>query len=260
PVFHTYIHIHSVCGFVHVAALEVDVLYQSVVPSVRTKRKLRYDSVDVLEVGSSFKKQSIREASKVGLQRESNLPSICNDVLAMEYMCMNPGRGGRNENTHINGIRMEPLPNLVKLPFCVSLTNPQPTTTRGSIYMLLTNGDILRVNAYSSTWEILTPPAPTLECDQAGTLKQLVKYSVKLGFAFKPPNGCWEIWVLNIDHSWEKAYVFTANQDIENKPIKVGLYDVDTRVVADRGTIISYMFKGGETGHSSQIFSFKSDF
>nr|GEY48084.1 hypothetical protein [Tanacetum cinerariifolium] len=83
-----------------------------------------------------------------------------------------------------------PLPDLVKLPFCVSLTNPQPITTRGSIYMLLTNGDILRVDAYSATWEILTPPAPTLKCDQAGILKQLVKYSGKLRFAFKPPNGC----------------------------------------------------------------------
>ncbi|GJX90778.1 hypothetical protein Tco_0344104 [Tanacetum coccineum] len=81
-----------------------------------------------------------------------------------------------------------PLPDRVKLPFCVSLTNPQPITTRGSIYMLLTNGEILRVDAYSATWEILTSPAPTLECDQAGTSKQLVKYSGKLGFAFKPPN------------------------------------------------------------------------
>ncbi|GKD12366.1 hypothetical protein Tco_1196773, partial [Tanacetum coccineum] len=153
-----------------------------------------------------------------------------------------------------------PLPDLVKLPFCVSLTNPQPITTRGSIYMLLTNGEILRVDAYSATWEILTPPAPTLECDQAGTSKQLVKYSGKLGFAFKPPKGCWEIWVLNIDHSWEKVLVFTVNQDIKNKPIKAGLYDTDIRAMVDRGTIISSMFKGGETDHSSQIFSFRSDF
>nr|GEW66298.1 hypothetical protein [Tanacetum cinerariifolium] len=79
---------------------------------------------------------------------------------------------------------------LVKLPFCVSLTNPQPITARGSIYMLLTNGDILSVDAYSATWEILTPPALTL-------------------------------------------------------------YDADTRAMADRGTIIPYMFKGGETDHSS---------
>ncbi|GJX90779.1 hypothetical protein Tco_0344105 [Tanacetum coccineum] len=71
--------------------------------------------------------------------------------------------------------------------------------------------------------EILTSPAPTLECDQAGTSKQLVKYSGKLGFAFKPPNGRWEIWVLNIDHSWEKVLVFTVNQDIGNKRIKAGL-------------------------------------
>ncbi|GJU68212.1 hypothetical protein Tco_1254471 [Tanacetum coccineum] len=82
PVFH-------ICGFVRVAALEVDAPYRSVIPSMRTKRKLMYDSVNVLEVGSSSKKQSI--ASKVGLQHESNFPSICNDVLAMEYMCMNPG-------------------------------------------------------------------------------------------------------------------------------------------------------------------------
>ncbi|GJV04402.1 hypothetical protein Tco_1337971 [Tanacetum coccineum] len=81
-----------------VITLEVDAPYRSVIPSMRTKRKLMYDSVNVLEVGSSSKKQSI--ASKVGLQHESNFPSICNDVLAMEYMCMNPGRGGRNENTH----------------------------------------------------------------------------------------------------------------------------------------------------------------
>ncbi|GJS90166.1 hypothetical protein Tco_0772802 [Tanacetum coccineum] len=126
--------------------------------------------------------------------------------------------------------------------------------------MLLTNGDILRVDAYSATWEILTPPAPTLECDQAGTLKPLVKYSGKLAFAFKPLNGCWEIWVLNIYHSWEKVYVFTVNQDIGKKPIKAGLYDANTWAMADRGTIISYMFKGGETDHSSQIFSFRSDF
>ncbi|GJW56580.1 F-box associated domain containing protein [Tanacetum coccineum] len=152
-----------------------------------------------------------------------------------------------------------PLPDLVKLPFCVSLTNPQPITTRGSIYMLLTNGEILRVDAYSATWEILTSPAPTLECDQARTSKQLVKYSGKLGFAFKPPNGRWEIWVLNIDHSWEKVLVFTVNQDIGNKPIKAGLYDTDIRAMVDRGTIISSMFKGGETDHSSQIFSFRSD-
>ncbi|GJU31171.1 F-box associated domain containing protein [Tanacetum coccineum] len=101
--------------------------------------------------------------------------------------------------------------------------------------MLLTNGDVLRVDAYSATWEILTPPAPTLDCDQADTLKKLVKYSGKLGFAFKPPNGCWEIWVLNVNHSWEKVYVFTVKQDIRNKPIKVGLYDdAHTRAMADR--------------------------
>nr|GEX66869.1 hypothetical protein [Tanacetum cinerariifolium] len=133
-------------------------------------------------------------------------------------------------------------------------------TNRGSIYMLLTNGDILRVDAYSATWEILTPPVPTLKCDQAAILKQQVKYSEKLGFAFKPPNGCWEIWVLNIDHSWEKVYVFTVNQDIGNKPIKVGLYDADIRVMVDHGTIIPYIFKGGVTDHSSQIFCFRSDF
>ncbi|GJS82564.1 hypothetical protein Tco_0749105 [Tanacetum coccineum] len=52
-----------------VITLEVDAPYRSVVPSVRTKRKLMYDSVSVLEVGSSSKKQSIGEgsASKVGL-------------------------------------------------------------------------------------------------------------------------------------------------------------------------------------------------
>nr|GEW94504.1 reverse transcriptase domain-containing protein [Tanacetum cinerariifolium] len=87
--------------------------------------------------------------------------------------------------------------------------------------MLLTNSDVLRVDAYSATWEILTPPAPTLDSDEAGTPKQLVKYSGKLGFAFKPPNGCWEIWVLNIDHSWEKVYVFTVKQDIQNMPKKI---------------------------------------
>ncbi|GKB44349.1 hypothetical protein Tco_0889291 [Tanacetum coccineum] len=66
--------------------------------------KKMYDSVSVLEVGSSSKKQGIGEGStsKVGLQHESNLPSICNDVLEMEYMCTNPGRGGRNENTYIS--------------------------------------------------------------------------------------------------------------------------------------------------------------
>lgn len=149
----------------------------------------------------------------------------------------------------------KPLPDLVMLPDHVFITNRQPITTRGSIYMLLTNGDILRVDAYSATWEILTPPAPTLEC----TSKQLVKYSGKLGFAFKPPNGCWEIWVLNIDQSWEKVYVFNVNQDIGNKRIKAGLYDADTRAMTDSGTIVSYMFKGGEID-SSQIFSFRSDF
>ncbi|PWA87904.1 hypothetical protein CTI12_AA121630 [Artemisia annua] len=60
----------------------------------------------------------------------------------------------------------KPLPDLVMLPYCVFITNPEPITMRGSIYMLLTNGDILRVAAYSTTWEILTPPAPTLECVQ----------------------------------------------------------------------------------------------
>ncbi|GKB48169.1 hypothetical protein Tco_0898922, partial [Tanacetum coccineum] len=105
----------------------------------------------------------------------------------------------RVEIFNLNEWVWSPLPDLVKWPFCVQST---------------------------STWEILTPPAPTLECDQAGTLKPLVKYSGKY---------------------WKK-------------PIKAGLYDANTRAMADRGTIISYMFKGGETDHSSQIFSFRSDF
>ncbi|KAI3742125.1 hypothetical protein L1987_59805 [Smallanthus sonchifolius] len=68
----------------------------------------------------------------------------------------------------------------VKLHYGVFLTNPQPITKSGSIYMLLTNNDILKFDAYSETWKVFLSPVPYDQSDTSRPLVELVKYGGRL--------------------------------------------------------------------------------
>ncbi|KAL4571824.1 hypothetical protein LXL04_018589 [Taraxacum kok-saghyz] len=103
------------------------------------------------------------------------------------------------------------LQNLLKLPFRVFPTYPQPITARGSIYMLLTNNNILKFDAYSEIWSIFLSPVS----DHRGyEFRQLVKYEGRLGFGCKRLDGSWEIWVLGINELWKKINVFGEDEDV----------------------------------------------
>ncbi|XP_071714300.1 putative F-box protein At5g52610 [Rutidosis leptorrhynchoides] len=151
---------------------------------------------------------------------------------------------------------------LVMFPYCVLLDNPQPITIGNSIYMLTTDDEVFKVDAYLETWTMLSLPKSTVEYP-CYTLKKLVKYEDKLGFACKPPNGPWEIWVrTNIDESWEKMFVFEDEDNFE------GFYDSDTSVIKDYNKLLFTRFKRDSYIHkvalkdqlSHQKFVLRSDF
>ncbi|KAJ0735235.1 putative F-box-like domain superfamily protein [Helianthus annuus] len=150
----------------------------------------------------------------------------------------------------------------------VFLTNQQPVTKSGSIYMLLTNNNILKFDAYSEKWEVFSSPIPY---DESRTSVELVKYGGRLGLACNPPNtnGCWEIQVLTKDGLWEKEGVAVAKCESKREELKA-LYDSDTSVVVDIETLLFYRFnqQGNNMIHKVvlngswpyEIFSFRSDF
>ncbi|KAJ0798048.1 putative F-box associated interaction domain, F-box-like domain superfamily [Helianthus annuus] len=153
----------------------------------------------------------------------------------------------------------------VTLDYCVFLTNPQPVTNSGSIYMLLTNNNILKFDAYSENekWEVFSSPIPY---DESRTSVELVKYNGSLGLACKPPDaaGCWEIWVLRKDGLWVKEA--DAESESKRESLKA-LYDSETSVMVDCETFLFYRFKQGNNMIKKvvlkdtpyQIFSFRSD-
>lgn len=124
----------------------------------------------------------------------------------------------------------------------ISSSNPAVITTRGSVYMLLNNNDILKFNASSEQWTTFSPPIQTLNYGLY-TSRSLVKYGGKLGFTCQPPNGFWELWVCCDDESWERVHVFDENEDIQNKQLQT-FYDLDTTVTMSSGEIVYHRFKG----------------
>ncbi|GKE67581.1 RNA-directed DNA polymerase, eukaryota, reverse transcriptase zinc-binding domain protein, partial [Tanacetum coccineum] len=156
--------------------------------------------------------------------------------------------------------------NLIRLPYGVFLTNSQAITARGYINMLLTNGDVLMFDAHQEKWTRVSSPVPTLDECQFATPTQLLKYSGKLGIAWKPLNASWEIWILTHDQSFKKLHVFSKKEDSERESL-LALYDSDTSVMVDHNTLIFHRFKRGKniskfvmSDHPYQIFNFRSDF
>ncbi|MFS8022306.1 putative F-box associated interaction domain-containing protein [Helianthus anomalus] len=145
------------------------------------------------------------------------------------------------------------------------IINQQPVTKSGSIYMLLTNNNILKFDAYSEKWKVFSSPIPY---DESRTSVELVKYGGRLGLACKPPNtnGCWEIRVLTNDGLWD--FVAVAKCESKREELKA-LYDLDTSVMVDIETLLFYRFnqQGNNMIHKvvlngwpCEIFSFRSDF
>ncbi|CAI9270183.1 unnamed protein product [Lactuca saligna] len=154
---------------------------------------------------------------------------------------------------------------LLVFPFHDFLPCQQPITVRGSIYMLTTNNDVLKFNAYSEKWTTFSIPIEDL--DYILIPRKLVKYQGKLGFASMTPGRLsWEIWVLTIDESWERLHVFFAQSLLE------AIYDSDTIVMREDMALVFYRFKEGDyickvslfVGHGwyyyMRIFPFGSDF
>ncbi|KAI3501083.1 hypothetical protein L1887_28941 [Cichorium endivia] len=136
----------------------------------------------------------------------------------------------------------------VILPSFVFLSNQQPIITRGSIYMLLSNNEVLKFDAYSEKWTTISSPIQTLDCP-FGTIRKLVKYKGKLSFTCETQSRLsWEIWVLTSDESWEKLHVFDTGEDVGRSSLEA-IYDSDTRVMNDYSTL-----------HSYRILTFRSDF
>ncbi|PWA90319.1 hypothetical protein CTI12_AA101910 [Artemisia annua] len=122
---------------------------------------------------------------------------------------------------------------LLMFPIGVDISSNNPViTTRGSIYMLLNNNDILKFNASSEQWTTFSPPIQTLNYGLY-TSRSLVKYGGKLGFTCQPPNGFWELWVCSDYESWERVHVFDENEDIQNKQLQA-FYDLDTAVTMSK--------------------------
>ncbi|PWA85342.1 F-box associated interaction domain, Leucine-rich repeat domain, L domain-like protein [Artemisia annua] len=155
----------------------------------------------------------------------------------------------------------------IRLPYGVFLIkNSQAITARGSINMLLNNGDILMFDAYEDKWTCVSSPVPTLDECEFATPMQLVKYAGKLGIAWKPANASWEIWFLSHHQSFKKLHVFSKKEDSERESLQA-LYDSDTSIMVDHNTLIFHRFKRGHninkvvlSDHPCQIFNFRSDF
>ncbi|GKF92069.1 hypothetical protein Tco_0278788 [Tanacetum coccineum] len=133
----------------------------------------------------------------------------------------------------------------LKLPYGVFLANSQAITARGSINMLLTNGDVLMFDAYKEKWTCVSSPVPTLDECQFATPMQLVKYARKLGIAWKPSNASWEIWIFTHDQSFKKLHVFSKKEESERESLQA-LYDSDTSIMVDHNTFIFHKFKRGD--------------
>lgn len=158
------------------------------------------------------------------------------------------------------------LLDLVILPFGVFLTNQQAITTRGSIYMPLSNNDVLKFEAYSEKWTTFSLPIQTLEYP-FGTTSHLIKFERKLGFAYRTTSHLWELWVLTNDESWERVHVFDTRSEDNGISSLDAIYDSDTRVMREYEAIAFYRFKGGDhikkvltSHHPYRIFTFRSDF
>ncbi|KAL7596329.1 uncharacterized protein LOC111891610 [Lactuca sativa] len=137
------------------------------------------------------------------------------------------------------------LLDLVILPFGVFLTNQQAITTRGSIYMPLSNNDVLKFEAYSEKWTTFSLPIQTLEYP-FGTTSHLIKFERKLGFAYRTTSHLWELWVLTNDESWERVHVFDTRSEDNGISSLDAIYDSDTRVMREYEAIAFYRFKGGD--------------
>ncbi|KAI3772781.1 hypothetical protein L6452_03974 [Arctium lappa] len=152
-----------------------------------------------------------------------------------------------------------------KLPYDVFVTiSSQPITVGGSIYLLLTNNDVLNFDFYSEKWTVIRLQIPT-----RFDILKLVKYEGNLALVCKPPNGGWEIWVINgtMNHSssWKKTFVFNKKE----RMFLNSFYDSDTSVLVDFNTLVFYKFKKGDDSMSNKVvlsdmiattFAFRSDF
>ncbi|KAF5810310.1 putative F-box associated domain, type 3, kelch-type beta propeller, F-box-like domain superfamily [Helianthus annuus] len=137
----------------------------------------------------------------------------------------------------------------VTLPHSVFLIGPS-ITARGSIYILLTNNDVMKFDTYSEEWTTFSSPNTTRDIELY-PYRKLVKYEGKLGFACKQLNGFWEFWVLTIDETWEKTYVL--NKDEDTMVSLNRLYDSNTSVTLDDNKVI---FHGlGDENMTSNVIS-----
>nr|XP_043639615.1 uncharacterized protein LOC122610713 [Erigeron canadensis] len=153
------------------------------------------------------------------------------------------------------------------LPYGVTPANTEPiTTSSGSIYMLLTNGDILKFDANSGKQTTLSPP-PDYQPDDDHT--RLVKCEGKLGLAFRTPNDSWEIWVHTNDGSWMKLCSLDLNRITKRAQSSlVSFYDSDTFIISkDYDKLAFYKFTRDMDQEiklskilTGQIFSLHSDF
>ncbi|GJR59800.1 F-box associated domain containing protein [Tanacetum coccineum] len=133
---------------------------------------------------------------------------------------------------------------LLMVPFGVIISHKPMITTRGSVYMLLDNNEIRKFDVRSEQWTTFLPPIQTLNYGFHNS-NTLVKYGGKLGFTCKPPNGFWELWVLNDGESWEKVDLFDENEDIQKEQLHA-FYDLETTVsmCPYRSEIVYHRFKG----------------
>ncbi|GJT80652.1 4-alpha-glucanotransferase DPE2 [Tanacetum coccineum] len=133
---------------------------------------------------------------------------------------------------------------LLMVPFGVIISHKPMITTRGSVYMLLDNNEIWKFDVRSEQWTTFLPPIQTLNYGFHNS-NNLVKYGGKLGFTCKPPNGFWELWVLNDGESWEKVDLFDENEDIQKEQLHA-FYDLETTVsmCPYRSEIVYHRFKG----------------
>lgn len=150
------------------------------------------------------------------------------------------------------------LQDLVHLPYSVFLTG-SPITTSCSIYILLSNNEVLKFNLYLDKCTTVTSPNPSNNV--IPRKPKLLKYEGKLGFVCKSLHGFWEIWVLNIDESWSKVYVLDKEEDAGNMSIEA-LFDSHTSVMLfNRFREDGNIKKAVKLSHQpSQTFYFQSGF
>nr|KAJ0191092.1 hypothetical protein LSAT_V11C800423330 [Lactuca sativa] len=157
------------------------------------------------------------------------------------------------------------LMDLLLLPSSVSLDMASPViTTRGSIYMLLLNNDILKFDSYSEKWTTFSSPIQDRDYELY-TSRQLVKHDGRLGYFCKSSINCGcEFWVLGTDaESWEKIYVFNKeeSEDINNTRNLELFDDPNASVKIWTGVFLFYKEKTIVSKRSDdQMFVYRSDF